>query len=135
MSNTKYTPEPIPSELNIISGQIINAAFKVHYELGPGLLEKVYEICLCHELEKKGFKVQRQVFIPIYYDSLTFSEGLRLDILVNSMVICEIKAVETVNPVWEAQILSQLKLSNLRLGLLINFNVSLMKNGIRRLVM
>lgn len=135
MSNTKYTPEPIPSELNIISGQIINAAFKVHYELGPGLLEKVYEICLCHELEKKGFKVQRQVFIPIYYDSLTFSEGLRLDILVNSMVICEIKAVETVNPVWEAQILSQLKLSNLRLGLLINFNVSLMKNGIRRFVM
>ena len=126
---------PIPSELNKISGQIVNAAYKVHKELGPGLLEKVYEICLSHELVKRGFSVQRQLYIPIHYDNLTFDEGLRLDLLVNSLVVCEIKALETVNPVWEAQILSQLKLTNLRLGLLINFNVPLMRDGIRRFVM
>ena len=100
--------------------------------MGPGLLEKVYEVCLGHELKKKGFRVQRQVHIPIVYDNITFDEGLRLDLLVEDKVIVEIKAIETVNPVWEAQVLSHLKLTNLRLGFLINFNVSLIKNGIRR---
>lgn len=131
----RQTQIMIPQELNLISGQIVNAAFKVHKELGPGLLEKVYEICLCHELAKRGLDYERQTYIPIKYDGLTFDEGLRLDILINRTIICEIKALEMVNPVWEAQILSHLKLTGLRIGLLINFNVPLIKNGIRRFVL
>ena len=124
----------IPPELNEITGQIVNAAFKIHTQLGPGLLEKVYEVCLCHEISKLGLEYERQTYIPITYDGLIFDEGLRLDVLVNNCVICEIKALETVNPVWEAQVLSHLKLTGIRVGLLINFNVSLMKDGIRRFV-
>lgn len=118
-----------------IARLIVDAAFAVHVNLGPGLLEKVYEICFCHELEKRGLKYQRQVDIPIVYDNLTFSEGLRLDVLVEDCVICELKAIETVNPVWEAQILSHLKLTGNRLGFLINFNVVKIKDEIRRFVM
>lgn len=113
---------------------IVNSAFEVHSKLGPGLLEKVYEVCFCHELTKRGIKFKRQVDIPIVYDDLVFQEGLRLDVFVEDLVICELKAIETVNPVWEAQILSHLKLTGKRLGYLINFNVSLIKHGIRRYV-
>ena len=119
-------------ELEIIGKAIVNAAFKVHRELGPGLLEKVYEICLAHELKKAGFEVKRQLDIPIVYDGMVFEEGLRLDLLVEEKVIVEVKAIELVNPVWEAQIISHLKLMNKKLGYLINFNVSLIKSGIRR---
>jgi GxxExxY protein len=98
------------------------------------LLEKVYEVCFCHELKKKGFSIRRQVDIPIVYDGLVFEEGLRLDVFVNDLVICELKAIENINPVWEAQLLSHLKLTNKRLGYLINFNVPLIKNGIRRMI-
>jgi GxxExxY protein len=125
---------PIPNEINKISGHIVSSAYAVHQNLGPGLLEKVYEVCLCHEIAKRGLEFQRQTYIPITYDQLTFNEGLRLDILVSNLVICEIKAIETVNPVWEAQILSHLKLTGLRVGLLINFNVPMIKDGIRRFV-
>jgi GxxExxY protein len=121
-------------ELELIGKHIVNAAFKIHYELGPGLLEKIYEVCLTHELSKLGLKVFRQVEIPIIYDGISFEEGLRLDLLVENIVICEIKAVDQVNPVWQAQILSHLKLTKLRLGYLINFNVPLIKQGIRRFV-
>lgn len=113
---------------------IVDAAFQVHTSLGPGLLEKVYEICFCHELTKRGLDYKRQVDIPIVYDNLRFDEGLRLDVLVENLVICELKALETVNPVWEAQILSHLKLTRKRLGYLINFNVPRIKGGIRRFV-
>jgi GxxExxY protein len=113
---------------------IVNAAFKVHSNLGPGLLEKVYEICFCHELEKLGLKVIRQMDIPITYDGIVFKEGLRLDVLVDDLIICEIKAVDIVNPVWEAQILSHLKLTGKKLGFLINFNVPLIKQGIKRYI-
>ncbi len=115
-----------------IGKAIVNAAYKIHKELGPGLLEKVYEVCIAHELRKAGFYVIRQVNIPITYDGIQFDEGLRLDLLVNDKVICELKAVELVNPVWEAQIISHLKLTGMNLGYLINFNVPLIKNGIRR---
>ncbi len=115
-----------------IGKAIVNAAYNIHKELGPGLLEKVYEVCIAHELRKAGFNVKRQVDIPIVYDGIRFDEGLRLDLLVNDLVICELKAVELVNPVWEAQIISHLKLTGLNLGYLINFNVALIKNGIRR---
>lgn len=126
--------EPIPEKIEVIGKMIVDAAFTVYTHLGPGLLEKVYEICLCHELEKRGLKVQRQLDVPIVYDGLTFNEGLRLDVLVEDTVICELKAVDQVNPVWEAQIISHLKLTSKRLGFLINFNVPRMKQGIRRFV-
>jgi GxxExxY protein len=118
-----------------IGKAIVNAAYHVHKELGPGLLEKVYEVCITHELRKNGLSVARQIDIPIQYDGIVFQEGLRLDILVESKVIVEVKAVDIVNPVWNAQILSHLKLTNLRLGYLINFNTVLIKNGIKRLIL
>jgi GxxExxY protein len=126
-------------KLNTLSEQeeaigraIVNAAFKVHKELGPGLLEKVYEACMAHELRKAGFDVKRQIDIPIIYDGVIFDEGLRLDMLVNDTVIAELKAVDVVNPVWEAQVISHLKLVKRNLGFLINFNVPLIKQGIKR---
>ncbi len=125
---------PVSEEEEKIGKAIVNAAYTVHKELGPGLLEKVYEICFCHVLTKKGYLVRRQLNIPIVFDDLVFDEGLRLDVLVNDLVICELKAIEQVNPVWEAQILSHLKLTGKRLGYLINFNVPLIKDGIRRFV-
>jgi GxxExxY protein len=113
---------------------IVNSAFKVHKQLGPGLLERVYEVCLAHEITKAGLDVKRQVDVPIFYDGIEFSEGLRLDLLVEDSIIIEIKAVEQINPVWEAQIISQIKLLNKDLGYLINFNVPLIKSGIRRFI-
>jgi GxxExxY protein len=99
------------------------------------LLEKVYEVCFCHELSKRGLEFQRQVEVPIEYDGIVFNEGLRLDVLVEDLIICELKAVDEMNPVWEAQILSHLKLSGKRLGFLINFNVPAFKKGIKRIIL
>ena len=113
---------------------IVNSAFNVHKQLGPELLERVYEVCLAHEITKAGLDVKRQVDIPIFYDGIEFEEGLRLDLLIEDSIIIEIKAVEQINPVWEAQIISQLKLLNKDLGFLINFNVPLIKNGIKRFI-
>ncbi len=121
-------------EIEYIGKIVVNSAFKVHKELGPGLLEKVYEICLAHEINKAGIEVVRQLSIPIVYDGITFQEGLKLDLLVGNEVIVEIKAIETVNPVWQAQIISHLKLTGKELGYLINFNVPLIKNGIQRFI-
>lgn len=126
--------EPISSELEETGRKIVHAAYLVHKELGPGLLEKVYEICFCHELSKMGLSVDRQLDIPIVYDNITFKEGLRLDVLVENSIICELKAVDIINPVWEAQVLSHLKLTNKRLGYLINFNVTNIGQGIKRFV-
>ena len=117
-----------------IARKIVAAAYAVHKALGPGLLERIYEVCFCHELEKRGLRFLRQVDLPIVYDGMTFNEGLRLDVLVEDLVICELKAVDEMNPVWEAQLLSHLKLANKRLGFLINFNVPLIKDGIKRFV-
>ena len=119
----------------IIATKIVDAAYAVHKVLGPGLLEKVYEVCFCHELAKRGLKYLRQVDIPIVYDGISFDEGLRLDVLVENIIICELKAVDEMNLVWEAQLLSHLKLTGKRLGFLINFNVPLIKNGIQRIVL
>jgi GxxExxY protein len=99
------------------------------------LLEKVYEVCFCHEISKRGLKYQRQVDIPIIYDGMVFDEGLRIDVLVEDLIICELQAVEEMNPVWEAQILSHLKLAGKRLGFLINFNVPVIKDGIKRIIL
>lgn len=130
----RKTFQPIDTETERIAKLIVDSAYKVHIKLGPGLLEKVYEVCFCYELEKHGLAYQRQVNIPIVYDEIKFAEGLRLDVLVENKVICELKALENVNPVWEAQILSHLKLTDNRLGFLINFNVPKIKDGIRRFV-
>jgi len=127
--------EPLRPEEELIGKAIVNAAYEVHKELGPGLLERVYEVCFCHVLSQTGFIVRRQLEIPIKFRDISFDEGLRLDVLVNNLVICELKALENVNPVWEAQLLSHLKLSGIRLGYLINFNVPLIKNGIKRIIL
>jgi GxxExxY protein len=112
--------------------EIVDCAYKVHSKLGPGLLEKIYEACFCHELSKKEIPFKRQVKLPIFYDGLEFDEGLRLDVLVDDRIICEFKAVEIVNPIWQAQIISHLTLINLHVGFILNFNVAVMKNGTRR---
>ena len=124
----------ITERTEAIARIVVNSAFKVHKELGLGLLERVYEVCLAHEISKAGLDVKRQIDIPIVYDGIEFSEGLRLDLLVEDSIIIEVKAVEQVNPVWEAQIISHLKLLNKDLGFLINFNVPLIKSGIRRFI-
>jgi len=125
----------LSKEEESIAKKVVDAAYTVHKILGPGLLEKVYEVCFCHELSKRKLKYQRQVDIPVVYDGIIFDEGLRLDVLVEDLIICELKAVENMNPVREAQILSHLKLTGKRLGFLINFNVSLVKNGIKRIIL
>jgi GxxExxY protein len=118
-----------------IGKAIVTAAYKLHTELGPGLLEKVYEICLAHELRKAGFNVGRQIHVPIRYDGIEFQESFRLDLLVEDRVIVEVKAIDQVNVVWLAQVLSHLKLTDRRLGFLINFHVPSMKDGIKRIIL
>ncbi len=127
--------EPISEHIERIASAIVDSAYHVHKQLGPGLLEKVYEVCLCHELAKRGISTLRQIDIPIKYDDITFKEGLRLDILAADEVIIELKAVDQVNPVWEAQVLSHLMLTKKRLGFLINFNVVKINHGIKRIVL
>lgn len=129
----KYAP--IPDEEERVARAIVDASYTVHSALGPGLLESVYEVCFCHELAKRGLSYRRQVVVPIVYDGIKFDEGLRLDVLVEEAVICELKAVEVMHPVYTAQLLTQLKLTGKRLGFLINFNVPLIKQGIKRLVL
>jgi GxxExxY protein len=115
-----------------IARNVIDAGLKVHKALGPGLLESAYEHCLAYELNLRGLIVRRQVAVPIAYEGISLDAGYRLDLLVNEQVIIEIKAVDALSPLHEAQILTYLKLSKLRLGLLINFNVPLFKQGIKR---
>lgn len=112
---------------------IVNAAFNLHKTLGPGLLEKIHEVCMAYEFRKTGLNVKRQVYIPIVYDGIEFDEELKLDLLVDDLVVIELKAVDIANPVWQAQIISHLKLTHLiQFRLPINFNVPLIKDGIRR---
>lgn len=117
---------------NYLCKEITDCAYHVHKELGPGLLEKIYEACLCHEFKDRDIPFRRQARLPFLYDGITFDEGLQVDIIVDDIVIVELKAVATVNPLWEAQVISHLKLSGLHVGFLINFNVVLIKDGIRR---
>ena len=127
--------DPLTETEENIASAIVDSAFTVHKELGPGLLENIYEVCFCHELSKRGFSSTRQVNIPINYDGVTFDEGFRLDVLVDRLVICELKAVGEMKPVFTSQLLTQLKLTQKRLGFLINFNVPLIKHGIKRIVL
>ncbi len=119
---------------NEIAKIVVDAAIKVHRVLGPGLLESVYEIVLAHELAKRGLKVERQVSIPIEYNGLKFQEGFRADIVVEEKIIVELKSVENIQPVHKKQLLTYLRLADMRLGLLINFGSALLKDGISRVV-
>ena len=117
---------------NFLTRCVTDAAYKVHQQLGPGLLEKIYETCFCYELGKAGIEFRRQVDLPIHYDNIVFDEGLRIDVLVEDSIICELKAVDTINPIWQAQVLSHLKLTGNHVGFIINFNSVLIKDGVRR---
>ena len=119
---------------NEIATAILDAAFKIHRILGPGLLESVYQATLDFELQKRGLEVTQQVGLPVYYEEIKLELGFRVDLIVADKVIIEIKSVEAVAPVHRKQLLTYLRLMNLRLGLLLNFNVELMKNGIQRVV-
>jgi len=119
---------------NEIAKQILDSAFLVHTKLGPGLLESVYEVVLAYELRKKGFVIERQKPMPIVYDGIRFDEAYRSDLLVNSKVIVELKSAESVSPLHAKQLLTQLRMSGLKLGLLINFGEAHLKNGIKRLI-
>ena len=120
-------------EINEITGQIVDAAMKVHSKLGPGLLESAYEACLAYELRKRGLDVGTQVPLPITYEDVQLDVGYRLDLLVRSHVIVELKSVGKMIPLYDAQLLSYLKLSGHKIGLLINFNIVRLKDGIKRL--
>jgi len=123
------------AEVEAVARTIVDAGLKVHRALGPGLLESVYEHCLAHELAKRGLVVRKQVGLPIIYDGVALEAGYRLDLVVNDLVIVEVKAVEALTRLHEAQILTYLRLSGLPLGFLLNFNVDLFKNGIKRVVL
>jgi GxxExxY protein len=125
---------PILPEVEKIGRIALDAAYRVYSTLGPGLLESVYETCLAYEIRASGLLVETQVAVPVTYKDLSLEGGLRLDLLVEKCVIVEIKAVETMNPVYEAQLLTYLRLTGIRLGFLVNFTVPHLKNGIKRMV-
>jgi len=121
-------------EINEVSGAVVDAAYMVHTSLGPGLLESVYETVMDFELRKRKLRVQRQVVIPVVYGGVVLEEGFRADLIVENQVIVELKSVESIHPVHKKQLLTYLRLADKRVGLLINFNVSLIKDGISRVV-
>lgn len=128
------THSPIPQETEQAAAAVVDSAVKVHAALGPGLLESAYEHCLAYELGCRGYAVRRQVTLPIAYESVRLDAGYRIDLVVSEAIIVEIKAVETLAPIHQAQLLTYLKLSGLRLGFLMNFNVPLLKQGLKRMV-
>jgi len=127
--------KPTTPQEEALAREIVDCAYKVHRALGPGLLESIYEACFCHELSKRGIPYRRQVQVPLVYDGISLPESLRLDVLVNDLIVCEFKSVESIIPLFVAQVLSQLKLSQKHLGFLINFNVPVIKEGIRRIIL
>lgn len=127
--------EPLPRATEDSATSVVDAAIAVHRILGPGLLESTYEVCLAHELEKRGHTVLRQTALPVVYDEIKLEAGYRVDLIVDGTVIIEVKSVEALAPIHEAQILTYLRLSGRRLGFLVNFNVALLKQGLRRMVL
>jgi GxxExxY protein len=125
---------PIPLEVERVGKAVLDASFKIHTALGPGLLESVYETTLAYEIRKGGLLVATQVSLPIHYDGNVLESGLRVDMLIEKCVIVELKSVETMNPVYEAQLMTYLRLSGIRLGFLMNFGARHLKDGIKRMV-
>jgi GxxExxY protein len=126
--------DPISGEVERVASAVIGAAIRVHTALGPGLLESVYEVCLCHELMRQGLRFERQVAFPVVYEGMRLETGLRLDLVVEGCVVVELKAVEKLLAIHDAQVLTYLKLSGIRVGLLMNFNVVRLKEGLHRFV-
>ena len=126
---------PIPPDVEIIGKKVLDAAYTVHSDLGPGLLESVYEACLAFELRKQGLNVETQTVVPVKYQDVFVETGLRLDLWVERKVIVELKAVEIMHPLYEAQLLTYLKITGCRLGFLMNFNIRRLKEGIKRMVL
>jgi GxxExxY protein len=120
--------------VNQVTGTIVTAAMKVHSKLGPGLMESAYEACMIHELRKQGLKAAGQVILPVIYDGEKIDLGYRIDVLVEDLVVLELKCVESIHPIREAQLLSYIRLSGKNIGLLINFHVVHLRNGIKRMV-
>lgn len=133
-NSPKKIYQPIPAETEKIGKLVLNAAFRVHTELGPGLLESVYQIAMKHVLTTSGTLAETEVKLPIMFEGVELESALKIDLLVEKCVIAELKSVEKMNPVYEAQLITYLRLSNVRLGILINFNVSHLKDGIKRIV-
>jgi GxxExxY protein len=127
--------ETTSEEVERVATAVVDSAFKVHSRLGPGLLESAYRAIMIYELRKRGFQVEFEVPVPIVYDEVKLDAGYRLDLLVNRCVIVEVKAVEKPHPVHEAQLLTYLKLTGIRLGFLISFNTKLIKDGLKRMVL
>ena len=132
--NMEIVHKPLTEREKWLAAQVVDIAIVIHKALGPGLLESVYEKCFCYELVKREVPFERQKIVRLKYDNMILDEGLRIDIMVDNLVIVELKAQEYYHPVWEAQVLSYLKLSNKRLGYVFNFTVPLMKEGIKRIV-
>ncbi len=126
---------PIPPNVEAIGKKVLDAAYTVHTDLGPGLLESVYEACLAYELRNQDVKVETQAVVPVKYQDAFVETGLRLDLWVEKNVIVELKAVETMHPLYDAQLLTYLKITGCRLGFLINFNVKRLKEGVKRMVL
>ena len=133
-SSPKKVFQLVPPEVEKVGKAVLDAAFKVHTVLGPGLLESVYQVSMKHVLEKNSLVVETEVKLPIVFEGVTLESGLRLDMLVEKSVIAELKSVEKMNSVYEAQLMTYLRLSGVRLGFLINFNVPHLKDGIKRIV-
>ncbi len=133
-SDNKIKYIPIPSATESIAKEILDAAFQVHTTLGPGLLESVYEACLLHELGLRNINVKSQIVLPVIYKGIKVDSGYRLDMLVDDCVIVEIKSAENIGPVYCAQLLTYLRMTDIRLGLLINFNVVHLREGIKRII-
>ena len=127
--------EPIPEKTEQIARSVIGATVAVHRALGPGLLESAYEICLAHELERRGHSVLKQMALPVVYEAVKLEAGYRVDLMVDGALIVEVKSVDALAPVHEAQLLTYLRLSGRRLGFLINFNVVLLKQGVKRMIL
>lgn len=125
----------LPRDTELVATAIVDAGLKVHKTLGAGLLESVYEECLVHELTTRGFWPRRQVALPIVYDGVTLDADLRIDLLVNGLVVVEVKSVESLLPVHRSQLITYLKLSGCRVGFLMNFNVPLFKDGVKRIIL
>ena len=126
---------PDDDPINVLSGQVVNASMEVHTQLGPGLLESAYELCLERELATRGLKIERQVAVPVFYKGVQLDAGYRIDLLVEKKLVVEVKSVEDLMPIHEAQLMTYLKLMDLRLGLLLNFNKRRMKDGIQRVIL
>jgi GxxExxY protein len=132
---TKKKFKPLTEREQWLTSQLMNIAITVHKTVGPGLLKSIYEKCFCYELSKRNILFTRQQALPVIYNNMSIDEGLKIDLIVDGLIIVELKAQDNFHPVWEAQLLSYLKLTGKRVGYIMNFNVPLMKDGIRRMIL